>query len=156
MFPANPPKMKLPNTGREPLGQVWFPAQGLQPNSKMIPTLWQERCYSHNSSGGARLFAAQDRQTQRFCCRFTEPGENIEIFIAPLIHSTASMGRPCSNAPIKFISVDFSPDYHETPADTHNCPHPMYWDHFCPHLATFNVSNISSLASLSLESEIRV
>lgn len=118
--------MKLPNTGREPLGQVLVPAQGLQPNSRMTPALWQEHCYSHNSSAGARLCAAQDRETQRFCCHFTEPGENTEIFIAPLIHSTASMGRPCSNAPIKFISVDFSPDYHETPADTHSvhtpCP----------------------------------
>lgn len=156
MFPENTPKKKLPKTGREPLAQVWFPVQGLQSNPKMTQTLWQELCYSHDSSARARLFAAQDSETQRFCCHFMEPGENIEIFIAPLIHNTASMGRPCSNAPIKFISVDFSPDYYETPADPHNCPRPMYWDHFCLHLATSNVSNISTLSSLSLESEIRV
>lgn len=133
-----------------------IPTTGAPTNSKMTQTLWQEHCCSHNSPARAKHFAAWDSETQRFFCHFMGTGENIEIFIALLIHSTASMGRPCSNAPIKFISTDFSPDYHKTPADTHNCPHRMFWDHFCLCLAIFNVSNISSLASLSLESEIRV
>lgn len=98
--------------------------------SQMIQTLWQEHCYSHDNSARERHFAAWDSETQRVCCHFTGPGGDIEIFIALLIHNTASMGRPCSNAPIKFISADFSPDYHKTPADTHDCPHLIPWDHF--------------------------
>lgn len=58
------------------------------------------------------------------------PGGDIEIFIALLIHNMASMGRPRGDAPIKFISADFSPDYHKTPADTHDCPHLISWDRF--------------------------
>lgn len=125
--------------------------------SNPIPK-WSKLC---SRSAAVATVAQQGKdtfgsKTQRVRCHFTGPGGDIDIFIAFLIHYVASKGRPCGNAPMKFIWADFSPDYHKTPADTHDHPHLTSWEHFWLLLTTSNVSNISNLASLSLGSEIRV